>query len=472
MKRPLLVLLMVLVGAGALLALRSRPPKVEVTRPVARQVTESIAVTGTLAGRDESDVVAEVSGRLRRLDVKEGQRVKQGLVLARLDQALALARLEEAEARVRTARAALAQAQEPALAAQRRIVKAEGDQALGVARQQLAAAEARLDQLQRGPTREEREQVRGESRQALLAWKQREAEARRLGELLGQGFATRQEAEQARTQARVAEQQYRTADNRRRQLEIGPREEEIRQARAQRDQAAAEWRAAQQLAPARLENLDATPRPVDVDVALSQVREAEAGLRVAQQTLRQTEVRAPFNGTVTRLLLKPGEMVTPQTPLLHLVSAQPLEVQAYLDEVHLDRVRVAQRAELTSDTYPGVLPARVREIAPQVRTERGSVLLRLDPDSAPAWFRPGLTVSVNLLFGPAQERLVVPLTSVTLAGRESRVLVLEQGLLKERNVEVGAPTVEGFPVLSGLKSQDLVVTNRAGLTAGQRAREG
>ena len=435
-----------------------------------QSVTQSVSASGSVAGLDESDVAAELGGRLAHLRVHEGDRVRQGQLLAEQETSLLKAQLTQARATVETAEAQLAQAARRPLASEVERARAEVEQASQVAEAQLAAARQRLEELQRGPTHEEVEQSRGQAQLALAQRDQSKREAERLAGLYEQGFVTLQDLERARTQARVAENTYLTNYNRLRQQQIGTRAEVLRQARAQVEQSQANLEGARASGAARMQNLEDQPRAEDVRLAEARLEEARQALKVAQQRLEQACIRAPYAGTVTKIFLKAGQLTGANAPLLHLVRSHSYEIQVNVDELNLGRLKVGQQAVVSSDAYPETFPARLREISPQVVSERGTILCRLDPVKPPAWLRPGLTVSVNILFETARERPVVPLSSVTVAGRRSTLLVLKDGRLEEREVQLGAPGQDGFPVLSGVDTQDWVVVDRTNRQPGQKAR--
>lgn len=463
--------------AGVLLALvlavtwvRSRPPAVSVAHPVMQSVTQSVAASGSVAGVDESDVAAELGGRVAHLRVKEGARVRKGQLLAELESSLLLAQVQQAQAALTTAEAQLAQASRPPLASEVERAQAEVDQAQQVAQAQLEAARHRLQELREGPTREELEQARGAASQSLAQRDQNKREAVRYEKLYQVGYVTLQDLERARTLARVAENNYLTNYNRLRQLQVGTRTEVLQQASAQVSQSSASLQGAQASGRARMQNLREQPRPEDVEVAQARLKEARLALKVAQERLSQARIRAPYDGTVTKIFLKAGQLTGANAPILHLVRSAAYEIQVNVDELNLGRLKVGQSAVVSNDAYPETFSARLREIAPQVISERGTILLKLDPQKPPSWLRPGLTVSVNIVFEQSQQRPVVPLTSVTVAGRRSTLLVLKNGVLEEREVQLGSPSQEGFPILAGAEASDWVVLDRTNRLPGQRAR--
>ncbi|WP_342986210.1 efflux RND transporter periplasmic adaptor subunit [Bacteroides thetaiotaomicron] len=119
------------------------PVMVVSSRPVEFQETYSAAIRG----RQDVDIIPQVSGRITRLCVKEGERVRTGQVLAVIDQV-------PYQAALRTARANVSAAQAKAETAR---IELQGKQALfdeqvisdyelSLARNQLAVALAELEQ--------------------------------------------------------------------------------------------------------------------------------------------------------------------------------------------------------------------------------------------------------------------------------------------------------------------------------------
>jgi len=77
---------------------------------------------------------------------------------------------------------------------------------------------------------------------------------------------------------------------------------------------------------------------------------------------------------------------------------------------------------------------------------------------------------VNILFQEATELLVVPLPSVLAQGLTSRVMLVQDGQVVSREVEVGPAGRDAWPVHRGLSDSDLVILDPAGVQEGQRVR--
>ena len=83
--RAVFLLIPLALAGGGIGYVRSRPKTVEVVKPVEKTVIESISASGRLRGQIETSVGAQTSGLVRDVFVREGDRVRAGQPIARLD---------------------------------------------------------------------------------------------------------------------------------------------------------------------------------------------------------------------------------------------------------------------------------------------------------------------------------------------------------------------------------------------------
>ena len=154
-------------------------------------------------------------------------------------------------------------------------------------------------------------------------------------------------------------------------------------------------------------------RREEIDAADAQVAAARAQLALLRHQLDQGELRAPVASVVRSRLLEPGDMASPQRPVLALAVTTPKWACIYVDESSLGQVKPGQAAQLSVDSMPGrALAGRVgyissvAEFTPKsVQTEvlRTSLVYEVrvlvdDPDDA---LRLGQPVTVRLESGTA-----------------------------------------------------------------------
>lgn len=154
-------------------------------------------------------------------------------------------------------------------------------------------------------------------------------------------------------------------------------------------------------------------RREEIDAADAQVAAARAQLALLRHQLDQGELRAPVASVVRSRLLEPGDMASPQRPVLALAVTSSKWARIYVDESSLGQVKPGQTAQLSVDSMPGrTLAGRVgyissvAEFTPKsVQTEvlRTSLVYEVrvlvdDPDDV---LRLGQPVTVRLESGTA-----------------------------------------------------------------------
>lgn len=110
-----------------------------------------------------------------------------------------------------------------------------------------------------------------------------------------------------------------------------------------------------------------TVRPVDIQVARSQLTVSEAGLGQAIKQLENAEIRSPLDGRLLRIYSWPGMKETDQG-LAQLGRVQDMQVWAQVFQTDVARLRLGQRASVWAESggFSGKLQATVSEITGEV----------------------------------------------------------------------------------------------------------
>jgi HlyD family secretion protein len=328
---------------------------------------------------------SRVGGRVAEVYVAEGQSVKRGDVLLRFEDAELRAMYEAAQAQTARAEAALALLERGATQEQR-------EQAAAAAR----AAEQRYRLLERGAREED---VR--SAEALLSAAQTKADVarrdfERVASLLEQGAVPQQTWDRAKAAWDAAQAEQRAAEERLRALRNGARPEEIRAAKAAWEQAEAV-----------VAELRAGATPEEKTEAQAAVEAGRAEVRRLAALLEEMTVRAPNDGIIESLDLRPGDLVKPG-PIGSITHPDELELKIYVSAPWLGFLRVGQALEFTTDAHGSErFQGRIVYIAPrgeftprnlQTQEERVQQVfaVKMKLDAAGGKLRPGMTATVYL----------------------------------------------------------------------------
>ena len=245
-----------------------------------------------------------VGGRLTELAADEGDRVKQGDILGRIDAEPYRIAVHQAEANAEIARAAIAAAE-----------------------QQANAAQAELNLRLAGYRQEEIDQAKAALEAQIPVLENARKDFDRMKGLIAGGAVSQQmydAAEKAYTSQLSTVEAARAKYD---QMARGFRQEEI-------DLAKANFSAA----------------TVAVEEARARSRAADAQLEQARLNLADTEMPCPADGIVMTRTVEPGTMLQAGAPVLGISLRNPVWVRAYIDEPMLERVQPNMQVTVTTDS--------------------------------------------------------------------------------------------------------------------------
>ncbi len=225
---------------------------------------------------------------------------------------------------------------------------------------------------------------------------------------------------------------------------------------------------------ARVQSLANQARGVEATLAASRVAQAEAALDVAQARLARLRISSPADALVLARNVEPGSMAQPGRTLLALAALGGIRIDAAVDEKHLRLLTLGLAARAVADAFPGQpFDARLNYISPAVDPLRGTVDVRLQVLQPPAFLRPDMTVSVELLAGSKNDALVLPSGSVRDADLVAPwVLALRDGRATRVPVRLGLRGVGAVEIVEGLQEGELAIPQTEKAIAGDRVRRG
>jgi RND family efflux transporter MFP subunit len=255
--------------------------------------------------------------------------------------------------------------------------------------------------------------------------------------------------------------------------ELAAAEAQIAQAEAQLAQllerpidselSAAEAQIAQ--AEAQLAQLLERPRVEDVAVFRGQVEEAALALDQARAQVDETQVAAPFAGTVLEVLVAEGEWATPGAPAIVMAATDALILEVNVDEVDVAKLADGQAANLSFDALNGqqaeAVSGRIARIAPASSNVNGAVAYGVEIGFQPGELpiRLGMTADVDIVVARADGALLVPNRAITAdraAGRYFVELWSDDGTTERLEVRVGIRNESQTQILEGLDEGDQV----------------
>ena len=388
-----------IVGAAALAAVAAvtlgvrsfQGRAVDVVPAATTRLQQSVVVSGRVLAPAKVEIGATITGRIASIAVDDGDRVASRQVVVRLESDELAAALAQAQAAERAAESRIRQWRSVGAPA---------------AREQLAQAEAN----------------------ARLA----ESEHARQSALFAQGFIGQARLDESRRALAVAQSQLAAARS---------------NAEANRD--------------------DGAERQILED----QLANARAARETAAAKLAQTRIASPADGVVLDRSSEPGDIAQPGRTLMTIAVDGPTRLVALIDEKNLAVLKPGQAARVSADAFPAArFDAVLDTLSPGIDAQRGTVEAKFRVAAPPPFLRSDMTVSIDIAVADKESALVVPAAALREASSpEPSVLVLRDGVATRAGVKTGARTSSQVEILAGLAPGDPVITD-ASVAPGDRVR--
>jgi len=410
-KKRLLILVSILVvaavGTGVKLSKGPEATQVQTGHVERLETLDSIvSASGEVRAKEFVDLQTEIAGVIIELPVKEGDTVKPGDVLLRIDPFQSRQDLAGAQAQFD-----------------------EADAQAGSALVQVATAEAGLARDEFAVAASQSEVTETESNRDRL-----KKQLERKKDLYEQKIVSSDDYEAAESAYKVAESQVTSARAR------------LDQVKAERD----------------LGRVSIDQWEKQYEASTRRVAAAKANLERQQDLFSKTTITAPLGGVITKLNVEKGEravpgiLSNPQATLMTIADLSTIEAEIKVDETDIIRVSIGDKATVTVDALPDTkLQGHVTEIgnSPIGATSNGSssnqegkdfkVVVRID--DPPASLRPGLSASAEILVASRENPLTIPLQALTV--REVRIdetgTYIAQTLEEVERVKTGGAQAAG-----------------------------
>ncbi len=252
------------------------------------------------------------------------------------------------------------------------------------------------------------------------------------------------------------------------EVDLNLREANIRSLQAQYQIQLAEIESAR----AALQQRKVGPRAVDVAFLRTQITANQIAVSLAEEALEKTLLRAPISGVLSRQNIEVGEDVlssssalssTGQVAVFEMISAQKFKIKADIAEVDINKLSIGDKAAITLDAVGGdsVFEGTITRIDPVQTVIQDVVFYKAEVlvESEDERIKPGMTATVEIVLRRADGAVTLPEKAVQREGGKSFVRILEDGRVKNVDVETGIRDLQGnLEIKSGVvEGQEVIL---------------
>ncbi len=197
----------------------------------------------------------------------------------------------------------------------------------------------------------------------------------------------------------------------------------------------------------------------EYDLSLLGVLNLKADMDIIRESIRKTEIRAPFGGKLGLKNVSPGAYVTPASVLTTISQVSTLKIQFNIPERYGAQLKpglpVSFSIDGTNKTFTATVIASEISIDENTRSLAVRALIK---QQDPALI-PGAFAKVKIVLGKNNEALMVPNSVIIPSGRKKQLYVYEGGKAMMKEVTTGVRDSTNIQVLTGIKPGDTVITS-------------
>ncbi len=443
MRRAILILLVLgIAGAGGWYAYRqytasaAKPPDYETITISRGNIIATVSATGSVSPEREASLSFQGTGTILHVNVKAGDQVRAGQVLAELDTRDLDLAVRLAQVGVRTAEAQLEQLRETASPVD-----------VAAAQAQLASAQAAYQQLLNGSDQDELAAARAQVEQAQVALSQAQQAYDKVKDRPDVGMLPQSaQLQQATINYETAQAQYRVTSRGARQAQLVAAQAQVAQAEA------------------ALDRLQRGPNAQQVEIASAALDQAKLNVEQAQRRLDNARLVAPWDGVVTAVNAVEGTLPQPALPAVQLADASQYHVTVLVDEADVASIAEGQPVSLDIDAFPNQKVAgHVTSIAPASlstgTTGLVSYQVRIDINPVSLGLREGMSATATIVSSSRENVVLVPNRAVQLDRQNGRAFVerLQDGAPQQMEVRLGLRSDQMSEVREGLAEGDQII---------------
>jgi HlyD family secretion protein len=332
MKKKIIWILVVLAVVGA---------TVYAFRGMGSQPDSRIVVSGNIE-LTEVNIAFKTAGRLIERNVDEGDAVKKGQIVARLDRDQLVAQRDRETAGLESAASQLAQAR-TSVEWERATLEAD----IETRKADLAAAEARLAELRNGARPQEKLDVKAAVDSAAAEVERAKKDWDRAQTLFKNDDISAAQFDQYRSRWQSAEALLKQTKEREGLVLAGPRIEQVNAQQAQVERARGALKMAQANA------LEIERRKQEMTTRRAEMARSKASMALIDWQLSDTVAISPVDGVVLVKAADVGEVLAPGTSVVTVGDIEHPWLRGYINETDLGKVKVGSKAKVTTDSYKG-----------------------------------------------------------------------------------------------------------------------
>jgi HlyD family secretion protein len=200
------------------------------------------------------------------------------------------------------------------------------------------------------------------------------------------------------------------------------------------------------------------------------LQDRRAALQLAQKKIDDATVKSPVNGVVSERLVQRGEFIRENTQITTIVQLNPLQLRTAVQEKFSNLIRPNLPVQFAVESFPGqTFNGRIANISPSIDQQTRTFTVEVQVDNANRKLKPGFFAKGVILTERDNNVMALPEEAVSTLAGVSSVFVIDNGVIRQQSVTLGAHEGKFFEILDGLMGNETVaISNLNQLVTGTK----
>lgn len=195
------------------------------------------------------------------------------------------------------------------------------------------------------------------------------------------------------------------------------------------------------------------------DQIATELQSLQADILLVEARIAETELRAPFDGTVGLRMISEGAFTTTQTKIVRLVKISPLKIEFAINERYAGEVTPGFTITFVTNRTAKEYKARVYAVDPKVDINTRTIVVRAIYANRNEELKPGSSVSVTALLSKIDNAVSIPTEAIIPEMEGEKVFIYKNGKAEQVKVVIGLRTASHIQIKEGLNFGDTLLTS-------------
>jgi membrane fusion protein (multidrug efflux system) len=185
---------------------------------------------------------------------------------------------------------------------------------------------------------------------------------------------------------------------------------------------------------------------------------ARSEVRAAEKELRDTKIKAPFNGKIALKNVELGKLVTPGKNIFTLVDIQKIKIVVHVSEMDISKIETNNTATIVLESLGGeIFHGRVTTIGLKADESTRSFPVEIIVDNPQEKLLPGMVASISILSAKPKKLILIPPNAVHSLNNMKVVYIMKDNKVTKRTVQTSGSINDLLVVENGLSEGDMLI---------------